>query len=327
MEKIFLLDTAVFSDNKGDEIIMNSINDYFRETFKPFFVVQGSTHLPVSNILERFKANSMINRTIKESKYSFACGTNLLAKGLEFGLRNSWKIDFINTGNLSDIILLGCGLSGKSKNRFYTKHLYNRVLSQSVIHSVRDSKTKEFVESLGLKAINTGCPTTWKLTPKHCADIPHIKAESVVFTLTDYHSDYTKDGKLIDLLLNSYKNVAFWVQGFYDYKYLQSFPQAKNVSIINPDVMSFGNHLLNNDVDYVGTRLHAGIKAMQCKKRSIILSIDNRAEDITRDINLPCIERQKISILPEMINSTFETKLDVNFEGINEWLNQFEFYR
>ena len=62
-----------------------------------------------------------------------------------------------------------------------------------------------FLDSMGIKAINTGCPTTWTLTPEHCCEIPIKKADNVVFTLTDYNQDTKNDPLLIELLLDNYK--------------------------------------------------------------------------------------------------------------------------
>lgn len=36
-------------------------------------------------------------------------------------------------------------------------------------------KTKVFLEEMGFKAWNTGCPTLWGLTPEFCTEIPSKK--------------------------------------------------------------------------------------------------------------------------------------------------------
>lgn len=44
-------------------------------------------------------------------------------------------------------------------------------------------------------------------------------------------------------------------------------------------------------LDFVGTRLHAGIRVLQHKRRSIILGIDNRAPEKAIGFNLPVCPR------------------------------------
>ena len=77
--------------------------------------------------------------------------------------------------------------------------------------------------------------------------------------------------------------------------------------------------------DYVGTRLHAGIFAMQNHVRSLIIVIDNRARDIKDNYNINAIERVNISKkLEKYINSEFPTVININEKNIKEWKNQFE---
>jgi hypothetical protein len=64
---------------------------------------------------------------------------------------------------------------------------------------------------------------------------------------------------------------------------------------------------------------------MQMKKRSIILSVDNRAKDIHSDIHLNCLSRTDVFRLPELIHTNIQTDLKVNFAIIQEWLDQFDF--
>ncbi|MEI3046520.1 MAG: polysaccharide pyruvyl transferase family protein [Romboutsia timonensis] len=67
--------------------------------------------------------------------------------------------------------------------------MYSKILSKNYIHSVRDERTKRFVEELGYKAINTGCPTMWKFNDEFCKEVPTKKSDKVIFTLTDYSHD------------------------------------------------------------------------------------------------------------------------------------------
>ena len=63
------------------------------------------------------------------------------------------------------------------------------------------------LESIDLKAINTGCPTMWKLTLEHCAKIPTKQAKAVILTLMDSSVNLKLDQQLINLLINNYSEV------------------------------------------------------------------------------------------------------------------------
>ena len=81
---------------------------------------------------------------------------------------------------------------------------------------------------------------------------------------------------------------------------------------------------MRNNIEYVGTRLHGGIYALRHKKRAIIISIDERAQSISADTGLITIEKDSLDGLPSLINSEFETKLNIPFDEIARWKEQFE---
>ena len=78
------------------------------------------------------------------------------------------------------------------------------------------------------------------------------------------------------------------------------------------------------ELDYIGTRLHAGIRAMQKRRRSIIISIDNRAREMGKDYNLNVIEREDIENLEEYLLSEFKTDIKLNLDNIKKWKEQFK---
>lgn len=236
----------------------------------------------------------------------------------------NWNINIFNCTPYRNAILVGAGLNpNRSTMDLYTKHLYKKVLSQEYIHAARDEKTKEVIESLGLKAINTGCATTWILTDAHCAKIPKNKSEDVIFTLTDYRQDITADQSLINMLLQNYNQVYFWVQGSDDFAYFSSLQNTKHIHIIPPHLSEYKKRLLSGNIDYVGTRLHAGIYAMQNFVRSIILTVDNRAEDMKSSYNLNTVERHDIEKVQNMIHTNFATNVSINEKNIAAWKSQF----
>lgn len=316
MKKVTILDTSIATKNLGDQIIVDSVfrelnNMYDNNTM--FFRVP--TH-------ERISRHS--HRIINDSIYSFVAGTNILSSKHNIIKSNLWNISMYDSIKIKRAVLMGVGWGDyQDKPTFLTKYKFENVLDQNIIHSVRDSYTKEKLASIGIdNVINTGCPTMWELSKDHCELIPEKKGNDVIFTLTDYKKDIKKDKKLIEILNNNYDNVYFWVQGSEDYEYITSI--SHSVKIVGPSLKQY-DELLDSkiNIDYVGTRLHAGIRAMQKKRRSIIIGIDNRALEKQKDFNINVIDRKDIDLLPEFINSNIQTKLTIDFDSINRWKQQF----
>jgi polysaccharide pyruvyl transferase WcaK-like protein len=317
MKKITVFDTSIASNNIGDFIIMDSVNRELKELFKKDMLFHSLTHEKVS------KATYRLN---KISDYSFVGGTNLLSSNMI--KYNQWKINLIDAFFLKNIILMGVGWwQYQNKPNFYTKYLLKKVLSKNLIHSVRDSQAETMLKSIGVNnVINTGCMTMWKLTKEHCKHIPKSKAENVVFTITDYNKDIEKDKTLIDILNKNYNKVYFWPQGSGDLEYIETLENIKNVTILGGNLFSY-DELLNDssiDLDYVGTRLHAGIRALQKNIRTIILGIDNRAEEKSKDFNLKVLSRIDIDKLEMMIQKDFLTEIKIKQDNIDMWKKQFK---
>ena len=129
---------------------------------------------------------------------------------------------------------------------------------------------------------------------------------------------------LIDILNKNYENVYFWIQGSEDIDYLNTLKNIENIILIGPNIESYEKILKNGNIDYVGTRLHAGIFAIQNYVRSIIIIVDNRARDIKKSNNIIAIERKEISnSLETLLNSDFKTNILINEDAINIWKSQF----
>lgn len=326
MEKInryVIFDTATGSFNMGDYIIYESAIKHLKDFINDGFVLDISTHTPIAHFYQQRKG-TFRTKYYDEAKYKFLLGTNILRTNM-LHLNPDWNVNIFNCKYYKNTILVGCGLAGKKENvNWYSKMLYKKILRKDIIHSVRDDETKKFLESIGFKAINTGCPTLWDLDDETCNKIEQNKADSVVFTLTDYCRNKVQDQKLIDILQKNYKKIYFWIQGSDDMEYLQTFKNISNIKYINPRLENYDKFLQENKVDYVGTRLHAGIKAMQHYRRTIIIVVDNRARDMKETYNLVTIERDEIEKIDELINSKFETKLNLNKEKITQWKEQFK---
>ncbi|WP_431223031.1 polysaccharide pyruvyl transferase family protein [Serratia sp. L9] len=270
---VSIFDTSISSLNVGDSIINDSARKELRKIFPLKQFVTYPTHIGLSS-----KGIFLHNNCYR----SFVCGTNILNSNML--LNKQWDIDIIDALRMKPLILMGCGWgSYQKKPNAYTKKLLNLLLSKDHLHSVRDSYTLKMLQRLGIKnVINTSCPTMWALTKDAMKMVPTKKSNSVVFTLTDYRKDYENDNFLIAFLLNNYDSVSYWVQGSDDLKYLQSLGDFKDIKIIPPNLGSYDAFVSNNSCDFVGTRLHAGIRALQNNRRTLIIGVDNRAEEKRR---------------------------------------------
>ena len=256
----------------------------------------------------------------------FVCGTNLLTSHIEQwwnwrlpdGLRRKLKY--------RNVILLGVGWKNyEDKCSDYSRMIYRCILNPSILHSVRDSYTEEKLKAAGIKnVINTGCPTMWRLTPEFCASIPHSKAKNVITTVTDYRRDAEHDNQMLDILSRNYETVYLWIQGRSDEEYLQSLRLPTNLQLIPASLDAYERYLTKVNVDYVGTRLHAGIFALNHHIRSVIVAVDNRATEMARDTNLMGVQRKDIaSELEKWIVSSWETKIKIKQDNINQFREQF----
>ncbi|KAA0763658.1 polysaccharide pyruvyl transferase family protein [Bacillus sp. SH5-2] len=320
MDNVLVLDTSVGSLNKGDDIIMKCVRYQLSDITKNAYVLTLPTHVSPFHWYQVARGSHRV-KLYSNAKYKFVGGSNLLTMDMLTHFPQ-WNINMFNYGPLKGSILVGVGAGKGNKINAYTKMLYKKVLSHEYIHSVRDERTKKILEEMGLKALNTGCATMWSLTPEFCKEIPTEKSDSVIFTLTHHSKDLVKDQLLIDVLRRNYKDVYFWIQDASDFLYFESLSHTEDIKVVPPNIEAY-EKVLNTDIDYIGTRLHGGIFAMRHKKRTIIISIDERARGMSETYNLNLIERADFDNLEKMINSKIITDVKVNFEVVDQWLKQF----
>ncbi len=317
LKRILLLDPSIATFNVGDKIISQSVREHLKPIMDFSFVVEASTHLPVTMYLKNIFYSY-------DFDYRFVCGSNLI-RGKMNSIMKLWDVNLRSASIISPLILVGVGWwkKGDKPNR-YSKALYSRLLDKKKLHSVRDNYTLTQFQEMGFKnVINTACPTMWKLTKEHCKDIPETKATDVVTTLTDYDKNPVADQQMINILSKKYRRVYLWLQGVNDFNYAHLMSLPDNVELVNPVLEDYDALLERGDIDYVGTRLHAGIRALQKKRRTIILAVDHRALEKKKDFNLTVIDRHDIDQLEAMIDSAFKTEINLPLANIEAWKNQF----
>ena len=313
MPKI-IFDTSIATTNLGDHIIMDAVYRLADELFRDDFVI---------NIPSHFSIHPLDLPTLRKYDTALVGGTNLL-KNNTLGKRQ-WKVGIKDLLALRrKVVLLGVGwwqyqdkpVSG------YTKWMYKSLFSKQHIHAVRDHYTQQKLNDIGItNVVNTGCPTVWNLHESHLSQINPKKRDTVVTTLTDYLRDVERDRQLLETLKRNYRSVYVWIQGSKDQAYIESL--TTDVQYIAPKLSAFDQFLENEPCEYIGTRLHAGIRALQKKRKALIIGIDNRAIEMRNDIGLNVLERQRMDLLEERIHEEMSIKLYLDTDAIQRWKTQF----
>jgi len=315
MKEIAILDTSISSDNIGDEIIMDSINRIIRDIFPSAYIWRIASHERLSKRTKEF---------ILRSSMCLIGGTNILSSYISYDAL--WPIDESDAKifNEIDTVCVGTGWNDYMENPGEeASYILRLALSKNTIHSVRDSYTKDKMCHIGIRSINTSCPTTWMLNKKHCNKIPQKKAENALVTLTAWRKNPEKDSEIIKTIERSYKNLFFFPQMCEDYYYFKSLCDS-NVKIVNPSLKDLDSVLSNEDIDFIGTRLHGGIRALQKKKRTLILSVDNRSKEIKKDINIPVLDRNgDLHEIEDWIHGNRKTDIKIPKRNIDLWKKQF----
>ncbi|MXV52127.1 polysaccharide pyruvyl transferase family protein [Pedobacter sp. HMF7647] len=313
---IGLIDPSIGSNNLGDIIIQNAVTRHLRTVYPDAFL----TSYP-SQLHRTYDARLKM----AQEDVVFVGGTNLLASNMED--RYQWKIDPLDKVYLKNkIVLMGTGWWQYQQDpNDYTKSLFQNILSQNYIHSVRDSYTEQMLKKAGIEnVVNTTCPTLWQLSPEHCVTIPQQKAKNVITTLTFYHRNAELDRRMMEILQANYENVYLWVQGLQDFDYLKEiYPGWQQVKLVPPVLELYNEMLESEDIEYFGTRLHAGVRALQKGKRTLIVAVDNRAIEIGKDTNLNVIDRKQVDSSLDFVSKPYKTDIKLPNDTIALWKNQF----
>ena len=315
--RIHLLQTAIASDNVGDEIIVEDCLHELRDILSRAYVTTSSSHDGLGNSGRGLAADADL---------VFMLGTNALRDRKIVPWRYyMWKLTRADVAVLANkVVLVGVGANRAFKGvSAGQKRLLGTILSDQHLHSVRDASALKIVEGCGREVVNTSCPTLWKWR-EAVPDSPAGKAASVCFTLTKHKPDEQADRALIRILRENYEKLWFWPQQPRDLDYLRSLGDIGGIEVIAPNLVAYDAVLSNNDVDVIGTRLHGTIRALKHHRRLIVVAIDARATEIAADTGLTVLKRKELEArLPAMIASEFETKLNLDNAALDRFLGQF----
>ncbi|TYR30577.1 polysaccharide pyruvyl transferase family protein [Mesorhizobium microcysteis] len=314
MQTIAIVDTSICTDNLGDEIIMDAVNAVVWELFPKAYIFRVPSHEALSDRTLGF---------IGKADFCFIGGTNLLSSDIRpDGL---WRLKATDAPHYgaAQTVCLGTGWNDyMPEPTAETRSILKQALSADLTHAVRDNYTRAHLERAGLQTTSTCCPTTWSLTPEHCATIPTKRAPSAVFTLTAWRPDPAADRAFVELLRQRYSKVHFFPQMQDDWEYFRSFGW-EDIEVVTPTTEGYTRFLESEDVDFIGTRLHGGIRALQKGRRALILAIDNRAAEIGKDVALPVVDRTATDEIANWIDGGAATAITIPQAAIDRWKAQF----
>lgn len=308
---IALFDPSIASENLGDQIICQSV---MRE-LTGMMPTQQIIHLPTQEIIGRRSI-----RISRQADWRIVGGTNLLTSHmLKY---RQWQIGLLDASRMGKVILCGVGWwQYQDAPDAYTRSILRRLLSREGLHSVRDEYTKDKLSEIGItNVVNTGCPTMWGADFGKVGT-PARKMDDVVFTITDYHRKPDRDRLLLETLRSLYRRIFFWPQGSGDLAYLSSIDDLSDIMVQEPSVNAFDD-VLGSGVDFVGTRLHAGIRAIQKGARAIFIETDNRAKEIARKTGLTVVRLDNSQALENAVKRPLQ-QVTVDRESIALWRSQF----
>ncbi|HPZ84607.1 MAG TPA: hypothetical protein PL064_14300, partial [Thermogutta sp.] len=143
----------------------------------------------------------------------------------------------------------------------------------------------------------------------------------VLATVTNYRRDPESDARFIRLLQEAYEAVYLWPQGLGDGDYVRALGFRLNE--LGAGLGALDEFLREVHCDYVGTRLHGGIYCLNQGKRSLVLSVDNRAAEMCPEVGIPSVDRCDVGGIRQWVEDPVATTLTLNREAIDLWRGQF----
>jgi hypothetical protein len=303
---VVVVDPGMASTNLGDQIISDAVN-------RQFIARLGDAHGEVIVIPMHGPLAEASRNALRAADEVVVCGTNLLSDHMRF--RTSWewpRADIeLTKGKLT---VFGAGwwqyqLAGIDP----VSARWMQGLAGGRTWAVRDEYSALRLQAAGVPAVHVSCPTLWDVRTQ---TMPTDQTR-VIVTLTDYNQDPLADKRLIDLLAERFE-VLFWPQGPGDRRYIEQLVGA-GAQFVDATLAAFDSALDEPGTAYVGLRLHGGIRAMQRGIPSLILSIDNRAREISRSVGLHAPSRNSFRDVQDSLESGRVVDIDLPTAAITEW--------
>ncbi|MDV2976877.1 UNVERIFIED_CONTAM: polysaccharide pyruvyl transferase family protein [Actinomycetes bacterium ARC8] len=299
------LDPSLNSRNTGDQIIADAVHRELSTTLADAAIVR----LPTQTFL------SKAERELAKSCDKFIVGgTNILNGNIPRYIQ--WRLDPGSYQTYKGrVSTMGVGWwQYQAPANKLSQHIWRKVLGKGT-NSVRDSYTQRRLAEHGISSVNTSCPTVWGLPAT--TEASAVAPDQVLMTITDYHKNPQRDLRLIEGLRDRYREVLVWPQGSQDREYLRGLDPK--IKFIGPELSDFDSALSHGSIDYVGTRLHAGIRALQFGIKSTILAIDNRATEISRDIGISIMSNSLSADDWNEVDNRKPISLAIPHTAIGQW--------
>lgn len=304
-----VLDTSIATRNIGDEIIMDAVRDELRAMLPEAAVRTVPTH-------ERLGTRT--RGLMGAADIVLAGGTNLVGPPMYHS--RLWKVTPWDALQRWDVTLMGCGWRRYSARVSPpTAWLLRRLLGGEVPHGVRDDYTAVQLARLGIdNTLVTGCPTTWGLGTGLLSRIPQQQGDEAVVVLNGRNDVPGLGEAIISACTRRYRKVHFWTQMFTDARYLQGLDPA--VEVVPPNLQAYDDLLRGHEsLDYVGTRLHAGVRALQHGRRTTIFEIDNRAAEMSKTLSLPTVALEQGASVEDALARPWSAEVAIPTDKVEHW--------
>jgi len=324
-----LLDPAAnprrdYSFNLGDSIIGRHCQVIIRSLFPQHDLVKIPLHVPLS---------SADLRRIRQADFAFVGGSNVLksrrGKDPRLTVKPRWRALFPPR---LELILLGMGWATADAFVSPAQRLYYRsILSHTLRHSLRDASALANLQRIGFEsALHTGCPTLWELKESSLNLKFDAARPDAVLTLAGHHPQRERDEALVRAVLeHTPGKIFFFAQHEEDAHCLRSLDAFKRNSahfeLLPPSIDAYLELLKSaGRLNYIGTRLHGGIEALNHGLPTLIVAIDHRAREMRRGSGLPVIERSDAEGLARWFRGDLDMPpIRVAREAIHGWRSQF----
>ncbi len=324
MPRPIVIDITISDTNVGNRVIMEG-------------AIQAIKHIWPETSLVRIPFRDVLSRTtrnlVRGADIALLCGGNVLTT--RPWLCRPWPGSWCDTASLrGKVVTLGVSfVRWRALARlcddmgWLARILYGSVLSPAYFHSVRSAHAATVLTRNGWNALVTGCPSMWALHETHVRAIRTEKGNRALCTLTFYAANLERDAALLRALKSEYDVVYFWPQQPQDLVYFSGLPsECRNgVQVLREGLEEFDSFLETHcDADYVGTRLHAGIRALQRRRRAVIIAVDERAREMA-SFGLPVVEVESYRDMVQALRRPMivETGRRLPWRNIELWKNQF----
>lgn len=272
-------DPSIASDNVGDKVISRYVKAELEDLFPGELIIDVPTQL--------WTLSRRLRRRLADSKAIFIGGSNLLS--FRYPRIHQWANihQFLPFAN--KVSFFGVGWQSYEDRIWPGNRMMFSAFQGGMAHSVRDSYTQKKLAMAGISSLNTGCPTVWKL---NSAPIVVQRFSSIVVTLTYYRRNLARDRVFLhairSIATSRGAEVVFWPQSPADVDYFRDLDIDNSLKIktLSGTLEAF-EEVIDAGALYVGTRLHAGIHALNLGADARIFAIDNRATTMGKDFNLP----------------------------------------